>query len=229
MAVESFGLNETAAVQVTKWFCLLLIQLSRLTWGGKMEEQGKVENVLMRTVLANYVQILILKQSCHVSLCWLCDRATGEISYRTQITKDYVYTCPHSISFQAQIQQLGETPGRTCEVQVLTESQMLPNSWYLFSWKKKKNQQMKFLPMSLLSFIACSLRKTHCIFRWIKLQVNLLFLLLEAEQTCSISCISFHFSISFCYTWELFLILVIGSTLSESIIISYIFSVISGQ
>jgi len=57
MAVESFGLNETAAVQVTKWFCLLLIQLSRLTWGGKMEEQGKVENVLMRTVLANYVQI----------------------------------------------------------------------------------------------------------------------------------------------------------------------------
>lgn len=94
---------------------------------------------------------------------------------------------------------------------------------------KKKNQQMKFLPMSLLSFIACSLHKTHCIFRWIKLQVNLLFLLLEAEQTCSISCISFHFSISFCYTWELFLILVIGSTLSESIIISYIFSVISGQ
>lgn len=38
-----------------------------------------------------------------------------ETSYSTQITKDYVCTCPHSISFQAQIQQLGETLGRTCE------------------------------------------------------------------------------------------------------------------
>lgn len=72
------------------------------------------------------VQILLLKQSCHISLCWHCDRAIGETSYSTQITK-------------AQIQQLDETPERTCENQVLTKSQMLSNSWFLFSLKNRQD------------------------------------------------------------------------------------------